>query len=107
MSEEKTISCLLEWRYNYSNNNSNDKSFVVAGLPIKKSYTTLPTVGDVLTFTPMLITNYGNGYEIPQEPRNGKVISIEERPSTRFDYTVTLELQYDEKVMASEEEKEA
>lgn len=89
---DTSADCLLSWVYGQP---TNEKAIVVAGLPVRQKFDALPAVGDVLTFTPILVALYGAGKEIPQEPRTAKVVSIVPAYSNRFDYTVTLEVLYE------------
>lgn len=95
-----SVDCLLSWRYGAP---GNEKAIAYAGLPVRQTFPTLPVVGDVLTFTPVLVALYGAGREESQPARTAKVLAVEPGHSNRFDYTILLEVLYDEPILLAED----
>lgn len=99
MPEDKitNVICLLSWRY--GTGKDPDHEIVMAGLPVKQTLPTLPAIGDVLNFTPVLTALYGQGAETSQPSVSAKVLSVDKGLSSRIDYSMVLEVVYEKKIV--------
>lgn len=90
---------MLSYRYSYplsvKEGEMSRSDYVVAGLPVRHSFSSVPQLEETIELTPVLVSNFGSGKERVRSPYKARVIGISPIVHPKVSGTLTLELTYE------------